>query len=74
MRCVSVKFIPQLLTAEQENCLSVPFDFLQCTEAHKNFFKIIVAHFQIKNSMKGKYVGDVKMIRFNMVQQLLKTV
>jgi len=74
MRCVSVKFIPQLLTAEQENCLSVHFDFLECTEADKNFFKSIVTQFQIKNTMKGKYVRDVKMITCNMVQQLLKIV
>jgi len=62
-----VKFIPQLLTAERENYLSVSSDFLDCAEAHKNFFKGIVTHYQIKNTMKGKYVGDVKMIRCNMV-------
>jgi len=71
---VSVKFIPQLLTAEQENYLSVSSDFLECAEANKNFFKNGVTTFQIKNTMKGKYVRDVKMIGCNMVQQVLKIV
>jgi len=72
MRCVSVKFISQLLTAEQENYLSVPSDFPDCAEANKNVLKNCVTTFQIKNTMEDKYVRDVKMIGCNMVDQLLK--
>ena len=67
---MSVKFISQLLTVEQENCLSVAFDFLKCAEVDNSFFKSIVTPFQIKNTVKRIYVGDVKMNRCNMVQQL----
>ena len=45
MRCMSANFIPQLLKAEQENCLSVSSDFLECAEAGKNFFKNSVTYF-----------------------------
>jgi len=49
-------------------------DFLECAVADNNFFKGIVTPFQMKNTMKGKYAGDVKMFRCNMVQHLLKIV
>jgi hypothetical protein len=54
--------------------MSVSSNFLECAVADNNFFKSFVPSFQIKNTMKGKYVGDVKMFRYNMVQQLLKIV
>jgi len=54
--------------------MSVSSDFLECAVADNNFFKSIATPFQIKNTMKGKYAGYVKMIRCNMVQQLLKIV
>jgi hypothetical protein len=48
MRHVSAKFIPWLLTAEQkEHYLSVATDLLECAQADKNFFKIIVAYNEI---------------------------
>jgi hypothetical protein len=40
-RCVSVKFIPWLLTAKQRHCMSEPSDLLECA-ADKNFFKDIL--------------------------------
>jgi hypothetical protein len=42
MRSVSVKFIAQLLTAQQKHCLSVASDLLECAELCPNFFKNIV--------------------------------
>jgi hypothetical protein len=71
---VSVKFIPHLLTAEKENCLSVTSDFLECAEADKHYFKNSVTSFHIKNAVKIKYVGVVKMIRYNTEKQLLAIV
>jgi hypothetical protein len=39
MRHVSAKFVPQLLTDEQEHHLFVLSDFLECAEAEENIFK-----------------------------------
>jgi hypothetical protein len=49
-RRLSVKLVPQLLTAEQEHCLSVACDLIECAEADRNFFKNIVTLPQIKNT------------------------
>jgi hypothetical protein len=38
-----VKFIPQLLIAQQKHCLSVASDFLACADAYQNLFKNIVS-------------------------------
>jgi hypothetical protein len=36
---MSVKFIPWLLAAQQEHCLSVISELLECAEADTNSFK-----------------------------------
>jgi len=43
MKCISVKFVPKLLTVEQkETCLAVARDLLQCAGQDANYLKTLI--------------------------------